>query len=136
MIMNSSIKVAVKCSECGKYVSFYINLFETKQPTSKRCSCGNVVFKAHLNKGEVDIKIPCIACGEEHIYRYKMKDLMDRYINILGCYNCGMEIAFLGKEYLVDDMIKKYMDDMLELLSSFGVIENKGRMEIKKGVMK
>ncbi|MCX7695988.1 MAG: hypothetical protein N2Z71_09820 [Caloramator sp.] len=131
MIMDSSIKAAVKCSECGSYTSFHINLFEAKRPTSRRCSCGNIVLKVSATKGEVDIDIPCIACGETHRYKYKIKDLIDKSVNILACPVCGMEIAFLGKEYLVDDMVNRYMDDMLELLTHLGVIDKTKRWVIK-----
>ncbi|MCX7951587.1 MAG: hypothetical protein N2594_06505 [Clostridiales bacterium] len=131
MIMDSSIKAAVKCSECGKYTSFYINLFEAKQPTSRRCNCGNVVFKVCVTKGEIDIQIPCIACGDIHKYKIKVKDVIDKSVNILSCPISGMEIAFLGKEYFVDDMVQRYMEDMFELLTHLGVIDRTKRWVVK-----
>jgi hypothetical protein len=39
-----------------------------------------------------------------------------------------MEIAFLGKDYHVNDFVRKYMDDMFELLKSLGVIREKNTM--------
>jgi hypothetical protein len=42
-----------------------------------------------------------------------------------------MEIAFLGKDYHVNDFVRKYMDDMVELLESLGVIGRRNTMLAK-----
>lgn len=125
MILNASSKIAVKCSECGKYNIIDINFFKLKVPTSLRCSCGHKMLKARILKTELLVEIDCIACDKVHIYRYKLKDILEKPLNIISCPVTGMEIAFLGKENYVDDVVKKYMDDMFELFKFLGIIEER-----------
>lgn len=131
VILNASCKIAVKCSECGKYNIKDINIFKLKVPTSVRCSCGHSMFKGHVRDGELLLDIDCIACEKQHNYRYKIKDLLDRPLNIISCPKTGMEIAFLGKDSNVDDIVKQYMDDMYELLKFLGIIEHRDRRVVK-----
>jgi DNA-directed RNA polymerase subunit RPC12/RpoP len=131
MVFNASNKLAVKCSECGKYNVVDINLFKIKIPTSTRCDCGHKMFKAYLNNNDIVLDIDCIACEKQHSYRFKVKDVIERPINIISCPITGMEIAFLGKEGYVDDIVKRYMDDMYELLKFLGVIEEKVTKVVK-----
>lgn len=131
MILNASSKIAVKCGECGKYNVIDINIFELKIQTSLRCSCGHRMFRAGVAKGELILDIDCIACEKEHSYRFKLKDLLERPLNIISCPSTGMEIAFLGKDCYVDDVVKRYMDDMFELLKALGVVEERMTSVVK-----
>ncbi|TDT62365.1 hypothetical protein [Fonticella tunisiensis] len=122
MIVDASKKIAVKCSECGKYNIISTNFFEMKIPTNYRCTCGHKMFKSHINREEVLIDIDCIACERVHSYRFKLRDIIEKPITIIGCPSTGMEIAFLGKDRYVDDVVQRYMDDMFELLKALGII--------------
>lgn len=125
MILDASRKIAVKCSECGKYSILSTNFFEMKIPSSHRCSCGHRMFKSYINKGEITIDIECIACENTHSYKFKLKDIIERPISIISCPATGMEIAFLGKDNYVDDVVQRYMEDMFELLKALGIIEER-----------
>lgn len=124
MVLNASSKIAVKCSECGKYNTMDLNIFKMKIPTSQICDCGHSVFKGQISKSQLIFYIDCIACEKQHKYRFKLKDLMERPVNIMSCPITGMEVAFLGKDDCVDDIVVRYMNDTHELLKSLGVIEN------------
>lgn len=124
MVLNASSKIAVKCSVCGKYNITDLNIFNMKIPTSQICDCGHKVFKGQISKSQLIFQIDCIACEKQHNYRFKLKDLMERSVNIMSCPITGMEVAFLGKDDCVDDIVKRYMDDTHELLRSLGVIGN------------
>jgi DNA-directed RNA polymerase subunit RPC12/RpoP len=131
MIMDASSKVAVKCSECGKYSLINLNFFHLKIPTSIRCECGHRMLKAQVKKLHLVLEIDCIACEKPHTYKFKLKDVMERATNIISCPVTGMEIAFLGKDDYVDGIIERYNNDMKEILKSFGVIENIAKKIVK-----
>jgi DNA-directed RNA polymerase subunit RPC12/RpoP len=131
MILNASGKIAVKCSECGKYSIIDINMFKLKTQTSYYCECGHKILNAGIAKDELVLDIGCIACDSIHNYRFKLRNIMKQSINIISCPVTGMEIAFLGKEYHVNDFVKRYMDDMFELLKSLGIIQGRSSMVVK-----
>jgi hypothetical protein len=121
MVLNAYSRIAVKCSECGKYNIIDLNIFKMKIPTSVRCDCGHRMFKAHIYKSQLKLDIDCIACEEHHNYCFRLKEVMKGSMNIIGCPLTGMEIAFLGKDVFVDDIVKRYFDDMKELFKSLDV---------------
>lgn len=123
MVLNASSKIAVKCSECGKYNIIDLNFFKLKTPASTRCSCGQKMITAKVCKRELNLNIECIACEKPHEYRFKLKDILEKPLNIISCPHTGMEIALLGKDNYVEDIVDKYMDDVYELLKYLGVIE-------------
>lgn len=124
MVLDSSCRIAVKCSECGKYNLVDLNIFNMKIPTSLRCDCGHRMLKSYINNSQLNLDIDCIACEKQHSYKFRLKDVMERPMNIISCPVTGMEIAFLGKEAYVDDIVERYMEDMHKLLKSLGVIDD------------
>ncbi len=131
MILDASGRIAVKCSQCGKYKIFDINLFEVKDKEVFKCSCGKNILRIHINKGELLVDIPCIACEIQHSYRFKLKDLMSKPMDIAVCPVTGIEIAFLGRNKNVDDFVIRYMNDMNELLKLLGIGEERTRRIVK-----
>jgi hypothetical protein len=124
MLLDASCRIAVKCSECGKYSIVDLNIFKMKASTSQKCDCGHKMFKAQVTKSQLSLEIDCIACEKQHSYRFKLKEVMTLPINIISCPVTGIEIAFLGKGNYVNDVVKRYNEDMKEVFKSFGVIEN------------
>jgi hypothetical protein len=120
MVLNAFSRIAVKCSECGKYNIVDLNIFKIKIPTSVRCDCGHRMFKAHICKSQLILDIDCIACEEQHNYSFRLKEVVKSGVDIISCPLTGMEIAFLGKDVFVDDIVNRYIDDMKELLNSIG----------------
>lgn len=131
MLLNASNKIAVKCSECGKYNIVDLNIFRLDNSHNKCSNCGHRMFKSSVANGEFNLSIDCVACEKEHSYKFKLRDILEKQINIISCPLTGMEIAFLGKESSVDDIVKRYMEDMFELLTSLGIIENRTTKVVK-----
>ena len=98
MVLNAYSRIAVKCSECGKYNIVDLNIFQLKIPTIVRCDCGQRMFKAHIYKAQLMLNIDCISCDEHHNYSYRLKEVMKSQVDIISCPLTGMEIAFLGKD--------------------------------------
>lgn len=131
MILGTSERIAAKCSACGKYNIMDINIFNMKIPTSLRCVCGNKILETYVKKGEFNLEMNCITCETNHRYKFKVKDIVEKNINIVTCPTTGMELAFIGKDSYVDDIVKRYMDDMLELLTNLGLLDEKPSRVVK-----
>lgn len=123
MILNASSKIAVKCSQCGKYNITDFNLFRIGSPAGIRCSCGQKILKAGIANKMLELSIECIACEKPHTYRFRLRDILEKPLNIISCPNTGIEIGFLGKDRLVEEIVNRYMDDVCELLKYLGAIE-------------
>lgn len=124
VIFNASSKIAVKCSECGKYNVVELNLFKLRIPTSLLCNCGHRMLKAHISTSTLVLEVDCIACENQHRFNFKLKEIMEESINIISCPTTGMEIAFLGKNDNVTDIMERYVEDMQEVFKSLGVIKS------------
>lgn len=122
MIIDTRGKMAVKCSKCGKYSIVDIDLFSLIEPKDFHCKCGHKMLSARVTKGELRLGIECIACEKQHTYRFKLKHVIKQPMNIICCSATGMELALLGRDDYVNYFVKRYMDDMLELLRTLGVI--------------
>lgn len=131
MVLNASSKIAVKCSECGKYNVTDMNFFKLNVSNSIKCSCGQKMIAAKISKGVLSLNIECIACEKPHSYRFKLRDILDKPLNIISCPHTGMEIAFLGKDSYVEEIVDKYMNDFYELLKYLGVIEEERAGNLK-----
>lgn len=131
MILNASNKIAVKCGECGKYNVSDFNIFSLKEKNTIICSCGKSLVLIGFSASDIILKVNCIACDSDHVFKVNRKVILEKNINILACPNTGMEIAFFGKTPYIDDIIEKYMNDMLELLKFIGVVEDKSKTVLK-----
>lgn len=125
MIIDTRGKMAVKCSKCGTYSVVDIDLFKLIEPKDFHCKCGHKMLSARVTKGELRLEIDCIACEKRHAYRFKLKRVIKQPMNIICCPSIGMELAMLGRDDHVKDFMKKYRDDMLELLRTLGVISKR-----------
>lgn len=121
MIINTSCKIAVKCSNCGEYNIADVDIFKLKEPMSIKCNCNQVIYKVKKINKTLIFDISCIGCENIHRYKFKINDLMSSQVNIISCPNSGMEIAFIGNESNVKGIIEKYKNDMIELLKALGI---------------
>ncbi|QCX33404.1 hypothetical protein FDN13_06600 [Caloramator sp. E03] len=121
MIINTSCKIAVRCSNCGEYNIADVDIFKLKEPTGIKCECGQVPYKVKKINKTLIFDISCIGCENIHSYKFKIRDLMSNQINIISCPNSGIEIAFIGNESYVEGIVEKYRNDMIELLKALGI---------------
>lgn len=63
-----------------------------------------------LLDGELLLEIYCIACDIVHSYRFKLRDVVDRPLQIISCPESGIEIGFIGKYFNVNEILKSYID--------------------------
>lgn len=122
MVFDASNKIAVKCVECGEYNIVDLDIFNLNETMEAKCRCGANMFKVKRIKKELVFDISCVACENVHRFKFKLSDLMTKPLNIISCPVSGMEIAFVGKDENVKDVVERYNNDMLELLKALGIV--------------
>jgi len=123
MIINTDITIAYKCSSCGTFEFFDISLFKLlfKKVCHHQCRCKKsriTVFGG--NTKELRITIPCIACGEDHLFIISRKAILDNEVNIFYCPKTGMQQCFVGKDSEVRKKIDTLEKELDELINMFG----------------
>lgn len=124
MVVNTSGKIAMKCSKCGRYNMADLNAFKLKDTVNVFCSCGKKNLKAFIKNNEIVFEIDCPICENKHIYKFKLKDAFEKQMNILNCPETGIEIAFFGNGYYINTIVEKYREGIYELMKYYGISED------------
>lgn len=103
MLLNTDISFALK-NTLGEYDIKDISIFELENLNKKFSG-----FKISLNRNkEVNIRIKCPLCGEEHNYFYSINDILNREMIIGGCEVLGMPLFYMGNKFKVLQRISKF----------------------------
>ncbi len=99
MIIDSNLKIAVTCEKCGRINVEQLNLFELNKIKDKKlsCSCGSLnctIYSSGFRN--INLNINCIDCGEEHIYNYKLKEILSGIQ--IACPEIDTLIAIIGDQ--------------------------------------
>lgn len=126
MVVDMRAVIAARCPWCGSIQLSDITPFQLagKNKVTVDCDCGEELFTLTREKsGSYSLKIACIACDNEHIYKLGYKDLWKQRINVLNCIYTGMEICFLGSSKHVVDTINRYEKELDKLIQELGLEE-------------
>lgn len=123
MLVDASMTIAYKCSSCGSFEFFNVSLFMLlyKKECRFTCRC-NKSRAAIARDGSRDYKImiPCIGCGNDHIFILGRREILYKAINIFYCPETGMEQCFIGKDKVVRKKIDNLEKELDELIDTFG----------------
>lgn len=109
MLISGHRTLLIKCHHCGRLREYDINLFNISEnrSTNFSCKCGkeNISIKKK-NKKTYLIEILCFGCGQKHLYKYSLKDLISKNLT----FNCidEIEICFIGDHDVADEIINDY----------------------------
>jgi len=70
--------------------------------------------------GDYRVKIPCIACGNEHMFVFSRRDMLNKDINVFCCPETGMQFCFIGKDETVRKRIDSLEKELDEIIDAFG----------------
>lgn len=130
MLIDTCVTIAYKCTSCGTFEFFYISLFElsNKKECKLTCRCGkSSLLIREENYGDYKIRIPCISCGDEHIFTAGRKELLCRNINIFYCPVTGMQQCYVGNDSDVRvkvDALEKELDELIDLFGYDSYFKN------------
>lgn len=123
MLLDTNITFTYKCLSCGSFDFFNISPF--KLPYEKECcfSChckksGIIISRESIK--EYKIRIPCINCGNEHVFIITRKQLLKKDLNVFCCPETGMQQLFIGNDDMVRIRIDKLEKELDDLISMFG----------------
>lgn len=123
MLIDTGVTIAYKCSACGTFEFFDMSLFKFlyKKEYKHTCKCSKSSIVINGEKsGGYKISIPCIGCGNEHIYFLTRRDLLHKDINIFYCPEKGIQQCFIGKDDVVREKIDSFEEELDELIDTFG----------------
>ncbi len=117
MKIDSSVNMAITCEKCGRINVKHLNLFTFNKSKEERlsCSCGSLNCVIYFdNFKNINIKANCVDCGEEHNYKYRVKELL-KGIEI-ECPKTWSTISVIGDRKDVSEYIKHSERKTFEVL--------------------
>ncbi len=121
MIIDASTTIAYKCSSCGTFEFVNITLFElaSVREAVYNCRCnGSMLVISKENSDSYKVAIPCIGCGNNHIYILERKDFIKQDISTFYCPKTGIPQCFIGNDKEVRkkiDILEKEFDDLINM---------------------
>lgn len=119
MLFDSNICVAVRCMDCGLFVIQNITLFDLHKSDmhGMNCNCGKDIIRLKSKRCRTfHVYIPCEICNKEHLFTFTSKQVLTKKMRILECPTSSVELAFIGNRELVEEVVKKYENDIKELI--------------------
>jgi len=110
LLFNTGVSIAFK-NACDQYEIEQFSLFEIEKVNSRFAS---MKVKNNRNK-EIQFKVKCPLCGEEHHYNYSISEFVKRDMIIGGCEALGVPLFYIGDREKVDKRIKRYREISEEL---------------------
>ena len=117
VIIDSDVKIAVTCEKCGRINVEQLNLFKLnkKKETRLSCSCGSlncIIYSSDIMN--INLLVSCVDCGEDHVYKYKLKEFLTG--DGIICPEMGTVISIIGDRKDISRYIRNAEKDTLEVL--------------------
>ncbi len=123
MLIDTRVTIAYKCHSCGTFEFFNTSLFKflhkKEHILTCRCTNSSLVITEDCHK-EYRIRIPCIGCGNDHIFMLPRKGLLSKIVNVLYCPETGVQLCFIGNDGDVRKKIDNLERELDELINLFG----------------
>lgn len=119
MLFDSNISVAVRCMDCGLFHIENITLFHLYKSDAygMNCECGKDIIKLRSRECKAfHVSIPCDICSKPHLFTFTSRQVLTEKIKILECPTSRAELAFIGNKQLVEEVVRKYENDLRELI--------------------
>lgn len=124
MVFDANISISVRCKKCGKLIVGDMNFFQMKngKQVCVSCDCGEVVAKIKSRDFKTfHVLIPCLICGKDHKFIYTWKSVPWEKVKMLSCPSSSCEIAFIGGQSPIKNLVakrKKDLEELIQVLSS------------------
>jgi len=125
MVYDTNISISVRCAKCGSFIVDDMSFFQLKNGNTvcTRCRCGEVVAKVKSRDFKTfHVVIPCFVCGKEHKYVFKWESLPCEKVKILSCPSSLLDLAFIGGQKPIRNLVRKRQKDIKELFEALSNI--------------
>ncbi|MGI5997163.1 MAG: hypothetical protein ACOX89_00715 [Lutispora sp.] len=119
MVFDANISVSVRCKRCGRFIVGDMSFFQMKngRQVCVKCECGEVVAKVKSRDFKTfHVLIPCLICGKDHKFIYTWKSVPWEKVKMLSCPSSSYDIAFIGGQDPIKNLVAKRQKDMEELI--------------------
>lgn len=130
MLIDTSVTIAYKCPSCGSFKFFSISVFQIFQQKNQslKCDCGGSTIEIIRKKRYgFAFLVPCIGCEGKHLAVLSKSGFVFSKINTYRCTNTGIELCFIGKDYIVReniDKLEKEFDKLIDMLGYDSYFKN------------
>lgn len=130
MLINTNMTIAYKCHFCGNVEFSQTSLFRLiqKKEIYFTCSCQKSTFSILGDMStNFKVKVPCIGCGETHLFILNSKFLYTSKVKVLYCPNTGIELCLIGTDKdvrLQMDNVQKKFDEIFASLGYKNYFKN------------
>lgn len=123
MIISSSIFLAVRCQACSKLETHELSIFRLQKGKYRKmkCVCSNHEFQIkidHLNN--IYFKIPCSCPEGEHVFQYKLKDILRVKLHFGVCEETREVIFCVGNRNHIEEKVEGINREIDRIMESFG----------------
>ncbi len=102
MLINTDIYFALKDVD-GHYIKMHNTVFKLNNLYQEY----SLIEIKMQGKRRIVFKIKCPICDEYHYYIYKINDIINKDVIIMGCEKIGCPVMYMGKKEQVLSIIKK-----------------------------
>lgn len=130
MVIETGLTIAYKCSSCGAFEFFDLSVFSLMGGKECRllCRCGKSGITVYRrNRSGCRIKIPCMACGNDHVYSFRLSRLLIKNISSFTCPEKGIQQCFIGNDEIVRmkiDLLEKEFDELIDMFGYENYFKN------------
>lgn len=124
MLLNQKqTSVAYRCPSCGSVVRSMVGVFGlTADMLRLKCPCGNSEMTVvYTSDKKVRMTVPCFLCPNPHNYTVSSGVFFDRDRFAFACPYSGVDIAFIGNEKNVSEMVDESNRELVEMLGENGI---------------
>lgn len=108
MLVGSVVcSVAFYCQRCGKIHVHNIPYFSGVKRFFLRCeSCSHEQAEVFRQKrGHLEIRVSCVACGQEHIFSYSLAELRHMRLEKVYCGFDHFELGYIGSSRYIEEFL-------------------------------
>ncbi|MGE5598591.1 MAG: hypothetical protein ACM3XS_04365 [Bacteroidota bacterium] len=138
MLLSTGRLIALRCPLCGKFATHALSLFSFVRNRSLRvvCGCGfNILTISSAAHKNYLMQVSCLACAGTHHLRLDRREFWGDKVCRLGCPEIGVDIAFLGPEQAVHQIIEEGRHRLDSIANDLGFDDFFNHPDIMLGVL-
>ncbi len=123
LLTQKQTAVAYRCPKCGAIVRSMVGVFGLSADMLRlKCPCGgSEMTVVYTPDKKVRMTVPCFLCPNPHNYTVSSAVFFDRDRFVFACPYSGVDIAFIGSEANVDEMVSEANAALAEMLGEEGI---------------
>lgn len=123
MIIDSSIFIAVRCGACSKLETHEISIFQLEKGEYYQVDCLCESYSFYIKTYDfknIFFKIPCSCCDGEHVFNYRLKDIMGENIYFGACETTREVVLCVGNKTHIEEKVERMNQEIDHIMEELG----------------